>query len=105
MGLAGVLPYMATSLSTVYCAWEINHAADVGTGLLLSEKNAELMLHIIEPIQVGYGAVVGFVKAMLEIAHQADLHRSSPSSVLFTGVLNGLNTAAHKVTSGTQLAF
>jgi len=58
MGLAGVLPYMATSLSTVYCAWEINHAAETGTGLFLDERLAEQALHIIEPLQVGYGAVV-----------------------------------------------
>jgi hypothetical protein len=58
VGMAGVLPYMATSLSTVYCAWEINHAAETGTGLLMSERTAELLLHIIEPLQVGYGAVV-----------------------------------------------
>ena len=61
MGLAGVLPYMATSLSTVYCAWEINHASETGTGLFLDEKSAEALLHIIEPIQVGYGAVVSLV--------------------------------------------
>lgn len=58
MGLAGVLPYAATSLSTVYCAWEINHAAENGTGLFLTERSAEQLLHIIEPLQVGYGAVV-----------------------------------------------
>lgn len=58
MGMAGVLPYMATSLSTVYCAYEINHAAEFGTGYLMSEKYAEALLHVIEPVQVGYGAVV-----------------------------------------------
>ena len=56
--MAGVLPYMATSLSTVYCAWEINHAANTGAGFLMSERTAELALHAIEPLQVGYGAVV-----------------------------------------------
>ncbi len=58
VGMAGVLPYLATSLSTVYCAWEINHAHATGTGLLMSERTAELLLHVIEPIQVGWGAVV-----------------------------------------------
>jgi len=58
IGMAGVVPYMATSLSTVYAAWEINHAATTGNGLFLNEKSAELMLHIIEPIQVAYGAAV-----------------------------------------------
>ena len=58
IGMAGVVPYMATSLSTVYAAWEINQAATTGSGFLLNEKSAELMLHILEPIQIGYGAAV-----------------------------------------------
>lgn len=58
MGMAGVLPYLATSLSTVFCASEIHRAAQHGTGLLLNENTAEALLHFIEPIQVGYGAVV-----------------------------------------------
>lgn len=60
MGLAGVVPYAATAIGTVYCATEINHAADFGTGYLMSEQTAEQLLHIIEPLQVGYGAVVSF---------------------------------------------
>jgi hypothetical protein len=63
VGLAGVLPYMATSLSTVYCAWEINHAHDTGSGLLMNERTAELALHVIEPLQIGYGAVVSLLEA------------------------------------------
>ena len=58
IGMAGVLPYLATSLSTVYAAWEINHAATHGTGFFINEKTAELFLHILEPLQIGYGAVV-----------------------------------------------
>ncbi|GAM87827.1 hypothetical protein ANO11243_058550 [Dothideomycetidae sp. 11243] len=58
VGMAGVLPYLATSLSTVYCAWEINHAAATGAGLLMSERTAELLLHVVEPLQIGYGAVI-----------------------------------------------
>ena len=56
--MAGVLPYLATSLSTVYLAWDINHASLTGQGFLLSGDTAELLLHIIEPLQIGYGAVV-----------------------------------------------
>jgi len=58
VGMAGVMPYLATSLSTVYCAYEIHHAAETGSGWLMSEQTAELALHVIEPLQVGYGAVV-----------------------------------------------
>ncbi|EON66803.1 hypothetical protein W97_06205 [Coniosporium apollinis CBS 100218] len=58
LGLAGTLPYLATSLSTVYCAWEINHASATGTGLLMSQHNAEMLLHLLEPLQIGWGAVI-----------------------------------------------
>ncbi len=61
IGMAGVLPYLATSLSTVYLAWDINHAASSGSGFLVSGPTAELMLHVIEPIQIGYGAVVSYL--------------------------------------------
>lgn len=57
--MAGVIPYLATSMQTVYLSYEINRAAAMGgEGLLLSGQSAELMLHMLEPIQVGYGAVV-----------------------------------------------
>ncbi|KAF2089383.1 hypothetical protein K490DRAFT_37196 [Saccharata proteae CBS 121410] len=58
IGLAGVLPYLATSLSTCICAWEINHHAVHGIGAVLSARQAELLLHFLEPLQVGYGAVI-----------------------------------------------
>lgn len=58
MGLAGVLPYAATAMTTVACAFEIGHAAETGSGMFMSEKTAESILHIVEPLQVGYGAVV-----------------------------------------------
>ena len=58
IGMAGVLPYLATSLSTVYLAFDINHASETGSGFLFSPHVAEQLLHIIEPLQVGYGAVV-----------------------------------------------
>ena len=56
--MAGVLPYLATSITTLYLAWDINHAAAYGTGFLLSAETAELALHVVEPLQIGYGAVV-----------------------------------------------
>jgi hypothetical protein len=58
IGLAGVLPYLATSVSTVYLAWDINYAHEHGEGFLMSGRSAEALLHLIEPLQVGYGAVV-----------------------------------------------
>lgn len=58
VGMAGVLPYLATSLSTVYLAFDIQHAASTGEGWLLPGETAEQLLHILEPIQLGYGATV-----------------------------------------------
>jgi len=58
IGLAGVLPYLATSLSTVFLAYDIQRAHEQGSGLLIDPQNAEIFLHIIEPVQVGYGAVI-----------------------------------------------
>ena len=56
--MAGVLPYLVTSVSTVYLAFDINHASETGTHFLFTPHTAELLLHIIEPLQIGYGAVV-----------------------------------------------
>lgn len=58
VGLAGVIPYLATSLSTVYLAYDINYANTTGHGLLLSGPTAEALLHLLEPVQIGYGAIV-----------------------------------------------
>jgi hypothetical protein len=57
-GLAGVVPYVATSLQTVYLAWEMNNQVSYGGGYFLSGDTAQLVLNLIEPLQVGYGAVV-----------------------------------------------
>lgn len=59
VGLAGVIPYLATSAGTVFCAIEVSNAHMHGTGWLLNGNTAELCLHVLEPLQVGYGAVVG----------------------------------------------
>ncbi|KAL9100887.1 MAG: hypothetical protein Q9163_003798 [Psora crenata] len=78
IGMAGVLPYLATSLSTVYLAWDINHADLDGQGFLLSGPTAELVLHIVEPLQVGYGAVIisflGAIHWGLEWAKYGGVH-------------------------------
>ena len=57
MGLAGTIPYLGTSLATVLCAYEINHSVG-GHGMILSEHTATHLLHLLEPIQIGYGASV-----------------------------------------------
>jgi len=78
VGMAGVLPYLATSLSTVACAYEIRHAAEFGSGVFMSEKTAEFALQLIEPLQIGYGAVIisflGAIHWGLEFAGYGGYH-------------------------------
>ncbi|QSZ37660.1 hypothetical protein DSL72_008759 [Monilinia vaccinii-corymbosi] len=57
-GAAGVLPFAATSASTFYLAYDINHAHATGQGILFSPETAHQLLDYITPIQVGYGAVI-----------------------------------------------
>jgi hypothetical protein len=58
LGLAGVTPYLATSSGTVFLAWEMNNAFATGSGHYISGETAELLMRVLEPVQVGYGAVV-----------------------------------------------
>lgn len=58
LGIAGVIPYLATCLETAYLSYEINRASVYGEGMVFSGQSAELMLHMLEPIQIGYGAVL-----------------------------------------------
>lgn len=85
VGLAGVVPYLVTSLSTVYLSFDIQYAAVHGQGFLMSGETAEQLLHIIEPIQLGYGASV---KNPIDQDWRTCAnvqHRSSPSLAPFTG--------------------
>ena len=58
LGLGGTIPYLATSLATVFCSYEIQRTATHATGVLLNGSTAEAWLQHLEPLQVGYGAVV-----------------------------------------------
>lgn len=69
MGLAGVVPYLATSLSTVYLSFDIQYAANHGKGFLIDGATAEQLLHIIEPLQLGYGASVGSASFLIRTPH------------------------------------
>jgi hypothetical protein len=76
-GAAGVIPYAATSLSTAYLAWDINHASASGQGVLFSPETAHQLLDMITPIQIGYGAVVR------TSIHTHDLRAYRPADHLF----------------------
>ncbi|KAI0515155.1 hypothetical protein F5B22DRAFT_204536 [Xylaria bambusicola] len=62
LGIAGTLPYLGTSLSTVYLSWVLNTpwpAPSAFTNkLLISQETAHQLMATLEPIQLGYGAVI-----------------------------------------------
>ncbi|KXX77501.1 hypothetical protein MMYC01_201634 [Madurella mycetomatis] len=62
VGLAGTLPYLATSVSTVYLSWALNtegpSTSNFINSFLPTHDSATYWLQFLEPIQVGYGAVI-----------------------------------------------
>ncbi|EHK46916.1 hypothetical protein TRIATDRAFT_16953, partial [Trichoderma atroviride IMI 206040] len=82
LGLSGTVPYLATSLSTVFLAWNLNK--DVPSGnrildhILLEHETAKYLLDFIEPLQLGYGAVIisflGAIHWGLEYAEKKPQH-------------------------------
>lgn len=58
LGMAGLIPYAATSLSTVILSYDINLAHSTGAGYLFAPETAHQLLDLVTPIQIGFGAVV-----------------------------------------------
>lgn len=62
LGLAGTLPYLATSLTTVYLSWDLNtewpSTSNFVNNILISHDTARHLLSVVEPIQLGYGAII-----------------------------------------------
>ena len=58
LGLAGLLPYVGTSSLTLFMAYESRHIGQHGVGQLFTEDQAVSLLNFLEPVQVGYGAVI-----------------------------------------------
>lgn len=54
MGLAGLVPYVGTSATSLFLAWDLTHAQPY----LISAETAQNLLDVVEPIQLGYGAVL-----------------------------------------------
>jgi len=77
-GMGGLTPYVVTSVSTLYLAWDINYAAETGMGFLVSKETADYLLHILEPTQIGLGAIIlsflGAVHWGLEMAKYGGSH-------------------------------
>jgi hypothetical protein len=82
LGLSGTLPYLATSLSTVFLSWNLNTEWPSPSLFLnhfiFDHESASHWLHILEPIQVGYGAVIisflGAIHWGLELAEKTPAH-------------------------------
>ncbi|KJZ79740.1 hypothetical protein HIM_01209 [Hirsutella minnesotensis 3608] len=62
LGLTGTLPYLVTSLSTVFLAWDLNKELPTGNALydaiFINHDTARYLLNVLEPLQLGYGAVI-----------------------------------------------
>ncbi|KAI0466098.1 hypothetical protein F4859DRAFT_498820 [Xylaria cf. heliscus] len=62
LGLAGTLPYLGTSISTVYLAWVLNtpwpSSSTFANNIMITPESASQLLATLEPIQLGYGAVI-----------------------------------------------
>ncbi|GKU03978.1 unnamed protein product [Fusarium langsethiae] len=62
LGLAGTLPYLGTSLSTVFLAWNLNKDLPTGNSfydtIMVDHETVKYLLSVIEPLQLGYGAVI-----------------------------------------------
>ncbi|KAI0545357.1 hypothetical protein F4679DRAFT_561432 [Xylaria curta] len=62
LGLAGTLPYLGTSVSTVYLAWVLNtpwpSSSTFANNIMISQESASQLLATLEPIQLGYGAII-----------------------------------------------
>ncbi|KAI1164526.1 hypothetical protein F5B18DRAFT_670838 [Nemania serpens] len=79
LGVAGTLPYLGTSVSTIYLAWVLNTpwptSSTFANNLLIDPETAARALATLEPIQLGYGAVIisflGAVHWGLEYAEKA----------------------------------
>ncbi|KAA8910257.1 hypothetical protein FN846DRAFT_939608 [Sphaerosporella brunnea] len=78
IGMAGLTPYIVTSISTLYLAWDMNYAREMGTGYLVDPQTAEALLHLLEPVQIGLGAIIlsflGAVHWGLEMAEYGGKH-------------------------------
>jgi hypothetical protein len=81
LGLAGTLPYWATSFFTLFLSWNLDHPIPTDSALLnhvlFDHDTALFWLKTLEPIQVGYGAVlISFLGAIHWGLELAEKHRA-----------------------------
>lgn len=87
---------MATSLATLYLSYGINHAPKTGSTLFFPLETAQHYLSIIEPIQIGWGAVVRMT--VVRVTSQLIFSRFFRSSVQSTGVSSTPSLVGPRVT-------
>lgn len=58
MGVLGLVPYVATSATTLFLAWDIGYSRTHGQPYFMTVESAQQILTALEPIQIGYGAVI-----------------------------------------------
>lgn len=62
LGLAGTLPYLGTSLATVYLSWDLSTqwptSSTITDHIFMNHESAKYLLSMLEPIQLGYGAII-----------------------------------------------
>ncbi|CAH0048441.1 unnamed protein product [Clonostachys solani] len=62
LGLMGTVPYFATSAASVFLSWDLTKDLPAATpfynAILINHDTAKYLLSIIEPLQLGYGAVI-----------------------------------------------
>lgn len=57
-GAAGLVPYVTTTASTLFLAWDISNVQSVGRSYIFTEHTAQMLLGTLEPIQIGFGAII-----------------------------------------------
>ncbi|KAL2752448.1 hypothetical protein ACRALDRAFT_2044259 [Sodiomyces alcalophilus JCM 7366] len=87
LGLAGTLPYLATSMGTVYLSWSLNTNWPSGhailDSILMNHKDAQQWLALLEPIQLGYGALLISFLGAIHWGMEIVTKTTSPSRTKF----------------------
>ncbi|CAK7230317.1 hypothetical protein SEUCBS140593_007549 [Sporothrix eucalyptigena] len=118
LGLGGTIPYLLTSLSTVYLGWNLRHSYPTSSTLLnsfmVSHETAQQWLQLLEPIQLGYGAVILSFLGALHWGMEFNEKTHSPERAKFRYTLGVLAPAmawptlflpVHFALTGQFLAF
>ncbi|KAI5300631.1 hypothetical protein KEM55_006062 [Ascosphaera atra] len=88
LGMAGVLPYFATSLVTAGLSRQASFGITEGATSVLTPETIKMVLSVLEPIQIGYGAVIlSFLGALhwgfewAELGGRAGMRRYLPGII------------------------